>query len=314
MLPFVFFAVLITMLLTSFNINVNSQLAPGQDSILYTELSNVQYPIFSCNIEARHVLATSKNEDNEATTFLTDEDVMTFLNENKDNEAVVAELIDSRTNEYLYLNRGNYLGNFEFELRPDWSPNGVKRFVGMFNDNYFVDLPLYRIIPDFLVQFGLSGTPSVSQKFLQTFEDDPFPKSLTGKDGKTIPFKRGYISFAGSGEANGRTNQFFITYNDEETIGTQTWEVPFARIISGMNTLESIYPLYEEEVDQEQIVIDGEAYLKRNFPQMSYISKCISHGRIAKIEEDTFKVLEFAEPGDVMNPSTVEMVKVTATE
>ena len=138
-----------------------------------------------------------------------------------------------------------------------------------------------------------------------------------GKDGKTIPFKRGYLSYAGSGEADGRSNQFFVTYKDEETIGALPWEVPFARILSGMDVLESLYPLYEDEVSQTDIVVDGEIYLKRHFPQMSYITKCTSHGRIATVsvgDKDGYQVTSWTEPGDVMLPSIVELSEIPKSE
>ena len=54
-----------------------------------------------------------------------------MINENP--EEYVGTIIDERTREYTYLHRGTTLGLFEFELRPDWSPEGVKRFVAIFS-------------------------------------------------------------------------------------------------------------------------------------------------------------------------------------
>ena len=156
-----------------------AQLQPGQYSIMQNELLNVQYPLFSCDVESRHILSKVKDDDKTTLNFLTDEDVLNYINDNTDE--ALGNILDERTKSYIYLHQGDHVGRFEFEIRPDWSPNGVKRFIELFNDNYFENLPFYRVVPDFLVSFGLSGTPSKNQKWLQTFEDDPFPESLTGK-------------------------------------------------------------------------------------------------------------------------------------
>jgi len=68
---------------------------------------------------------------------------------------------------------------------------------------------LFRAVENFMVQFGLSGDPAVSEFWARrAIPDDTqwMPKGPRR-------FRRGFISFAGGGEAS-RTTQLFIAYNN----------------------------------------------------------------------------------------------------
>ncbi len=65
----------------------------------------------------------------------------------------------------------------------------------MMENDFFREQALYRVVKNFLVQFGIPYSSLQRQLWDRkgNIEDDPKREDL-------MPFKRGYISFAGNGE------------------------------------------------------------------------------------------------------------------
>src|SRR5215470_16053793 len=53
-------------------------------------------------------------------------------------------------------------GAFVVEVHRDWAPNGADRFYNLVKNGYFDDIRFFRVIPNFMVQFGINGDPSLS--------------------------------------------------------------------------------------------------------------------------------------------------------
>lgn len=124
---------------------------------------------------------------------------------------------------------GTTKGDVTLRLFRKWSPNGYDRAVRLFEKKFYDDSHFYRVVPKFLVQFGISYTKdtelvSYSKRSIQ---DDP-------KQEPPILFEPGTISFAGSGK-NSRTSQLFISYGSAQSLGTQLWEIPIGKVIAGLN-------------------------------------------------------------------------------
>ena len=105
---------------------------------------------------------------------------------------------------------GTTKGDVTLRLFRKWSPNGYDRAVRLFEKKFYDDSHFYRVVPKFLVQFGISYTKdtelvSYSKRSIQ---DDP-------KQEPPILFEPGTISFAGSGK-NSRTSQLFISYGSAQ--------------------------------------------------------------------------------------------------
>jgi peptidyl-prolyl cis-trans isomerase A (cyclophilin A) len=154
-------------------------------------------------------------------------------------------------------------GDFVLEVTRAWSPNGADRFYNLVKNGYYNDCRFFRVIDNFMVQFGINGDPSLNQAWYQsTITDDPVKESN----------KRSYVSFAMTGQPNSRTTQIFINYKDNSFLDEQNF-TPFGRIVEGMDIVDSFYKEYQgvPSDNQPQIQAQGNAYLNKQFPKLDYV-------------------------------------------
>jgi peptidyl-prolyl cis-trans isomerase A (cyclophilin A) len=159
-------------------------------------------------------------------------------------------------------------GTFEIEVHRDWAPNGADRFYNLVKNGFYNDTRFFRVIKGFMVQFGISGNPKISQVWRNAnIPDDPVEESNL----------RGFVTFATAGP-NTRTTQVFINYGDNPSLDGQGF-APFGKVISGLDVVQHLYSNYGEGAprgegpDQSRVQTEGNAYLQKNFPQLDYIKK-----------------------------------------
>jgi peptidyl-prolyl cis-trans isomerase A (cyclophilin A) len=155
-------------------------------------------------------------------------------------------------------------GTFVIEVHRDWAPNGADRFYNLVKNGFYDDCRFFRVVPGFMVQFGINGNPSIQSAWRgANMADDPVKQSN----------KRGYITYA-MGGPNTRTTQVFINFRDNSGLDGQGF-APFGRIVSGMDVVDKIYGGYGENPRelQGQLQMQGNAYLAKEFPKLDYIKK-----------------------------------------
>jgi len=153
-------------------------------------------------------------------------------------------------------------GEFTVECFKEWAPLGVERFYQLVREGYFDDTGFFRVVPNFVVQFGLAADPQVTAKWrTKSITDDPVKQT-------NAP---GTITFATSGP-NSRTTQLFINLVDNKRLDGMGFS-PFGKVIEGMDVVKKINPEYGERPQQGMITAEGNAYLKKNFPKMDFIKK-----------------------------------------
>src|SRR5690349_23842335 len=114
-------------------------------------------------------------------------------------------------------------GSFVVEVHRDWAPNGADRFYNLVKNGFYNDARFFRVISDFMVQFGINGNPKISQVWQDAnIPDDPVKQSNI----------RGMITFATAGPHT-RTTQVFINFGDNAALDGQGFS-PFGKVISGM--------------------------------------------------------------------------------
>jgi peptidyl-prolyl cis-trans isomerase A (cyclophilin A) len=157
-------------------------------------------------------------------------------------------------------------GVFVIEAHREWAPNEADRFFNLVKNGFYDDCRFFRVMPGFMVQFGMNGNPAI-QKIWQNanMKDDPVKQSN----------KRGFVSFAQTGAPNSRSTQLFVNYVDRNAFLDHSGQgfAPFAQVVSGMDVVDKITSQYGERPDQGEIMSKGNAYLNAAFPKMDYIKK-----------------------------------------
>jgi peptidyl-prolyl cis-trans isomerase A (cyclophilin A) len=157
-------------------------------------------------------------------------------------------------------------GNFTVEVTRSLAPNGADRFYNLVRSGYFKDLAFFRVIAGFMCQFGIHGDPKVSSVWRSAqIPDDPVKASNV----------RGAITFATAGP-NTRTTQLFINFGNNANLDGMGFS-PFGRVTEGMEVVDKINSEYGEGAprgrgpDQGRVQKEGNAYLKKDFPNLDYI-------------------------------------------
>ena len=159
------------------------------------------------------------------------------------------------------------VGPFVVEVTRTWAPNGADRFYNLVKYGYFDGGRFFRVIPNFMVQFGIHGDPKLNAVWRDAnISDDPVTQSN----------KRGFVTFATRGP-NSRTTQLFINFKDNAGLDGQGF-APFGQVVSGMEVVDKINAEHRETPDQGLIQTQGNAYLTKAFPSLDYIKSA----RIAK--------------------------------
>jgi cyclophilin family peptidyl-prolyl cis-trans isomerase len=154
-------------------------------------------------------------------------------------------------------------GTFVITVHRSWSPHGADRFYNLVANKFYDGARFFRVVPGFVVQFGISPSPTVSAAWLNaTIPDDPVKKSNTV----------GMVTYAATGQPDSRTTQVFINLANNASLDAQGF-APFGQVTSGMKVVVKLYPGYGETPtgQQGQITQQGEKYLARTFPKLDRI-------------------------------------------
>jgi len=156
-------------------------------------------------------------------------------------------------------------GTFVIDVTRAWSPNGADRFYNLVKNGYYDGVKFFRVVPNFVVQWGIHGDPSIAGTWLKSnIPDDPVKESN----------KRGYITYAKSNAPNSRSVQLFINLVNNERLDGMGF-APFGKVSQGMDVVDKLYSGYAEGLTQLQgrIASEGNAFLEKNYPQLDAIKK-----------------------------------------
>jgi peptidyl-prolyl cis-trans isomerase A (cyclophilin A) len=156
-------------------------------------------------------------------------------------------------------------GEFTVTVHRDWAPNGADRFYNLVKHHYYDGARIYRVIPNFVAQFGINAHPPVNAAWSKaTIKDDP----VTQKN------LRGTLTFAKTSQPNSRTTEVFINLKDNTGLDPQGF-APFAAIDDkGINVVEMFYDQYPDPAqagEQPAMEKGGEQYIAGKFPKLDTI-------------------------------------------
>lgn len=159
-------------------------------------------------------------------------------------------------------------GEFVVEVVRDLAPIGADRFYNLIRLGYYDDTRFHRVVPGYIVQFGLHGDPRVNAAWLhRQLQDDP-PR------GSNV---RGTFAFAKTPEPNTRNTQIYINLGDNTRNDAEPFSL-FGRVVTGMEVVDSLYSGYGESSGsgvrhgrQGPIIEGGNEYLDREFPLLDQL-------------------------------------------
>jgi peptidyl-prolyl cis-trans isomerase A (cyclophilin A) len=155
-------------------------------------------------------------------------------------------------------------GDFVVTVHRDWAPIGADRFYNLVKHHFFDNASFFRVVPGFVVQFGLSAYPPISAAWERAnIKDEPVTQSN----------KRGYLTYAKTGLPNSRSTQIFINLVDNGRLDGMGFS-PFGVVDGkGMNVVDMLYDQYGDAggPDQDQISKLGKPYVDKGWPKLDSI-------------------------------------------
>jgi peptidyl-prolyl cis-trans isomerase A (cyclophilin A) len=155
-------------------------------------------------------------------------------------------------------------GDFIVTVKRDWAPIGADRFYNLVKHHFYDNASFFRVVPGFVVQFGISAYPPVAAAWERAnIQDEPVTQSN----------KRGYLTYAKTSMPNTRSTQIFINLKDNASLDRQGFS-PFGYVdAQGMKVVEMLYDQYGDSAgpDQDQISKLGKPYLDKGWPKLDSI-------------------------------------------
>jgi cyclophilin family peptidyl-prolyl cis-trans isomerase len=162
-------------------------------------------------------------------------------------------------------------GEVEIRVRRAWAPLGADRVHYLASHGFFDGNRFFRVLPGFIVQFGLSGVPVVDAAFE--------PRTLAAEPVRTSN-RRGTLTFAMGRTPATRATQLFINLADNANLDVMGF-APVGEVIRGMEVLDKFHSGYGDGApygpgpDQAMIMRDGNRYLRMNFPLLDSIATAV---------------------------------------
>jgi len=162
-------------------------------------------------------------------------------------------------------------GEFMVEIDKSMSPLAADRLFQLVRSNYFNNIPIYRVVPNFVVQFGTLDGKLDSAWSKEIINDEPVKMSNL----------KGTLAFARAGK-NSRGTQLFININNNSRLDTVSYGEtlgfpPFGNVISGMEIVEILYNGYGNTILKQLDTLKGNIpeYVRNNYPKIDYIINAV---------------------------------------
>jgi peptidyl-prolyl cis-trans isomerase A (cyclophilin A) len=166
-------------------------------------------------------------------------------------------------------------GRFDVKARKNWSPIGVDRLYTLVRIRHYDNARFFRVVKDFVAQFGLSGDPKIDNAWkIRAIADEPVRHTNS----------RGTMSYARGGPGT-RSVQLYVNLRNNPKLDSLSGFgfPPIAEVVDGMSVVDSLYYGYGDGAartgpqpgragpSQDSIMTQGNAYLARGWPKLDYI-------------------------------------------
>lgn len=151
-------------------------------------------------------------------------------------------------------------GPFVVQVNRAWAPIGADRFYELVGEGFFDDTYFFRVLPDFIVQFGVNDKKA---------RNESWEKKPIKDDSVRTSNKRGTLVYAMDSK-DSRAHQLFVNLSDNAQLDKQGF-APIGLVVSGMSVVDSLYGGYQESPSYHLIATLGNSYLRRMFPRLDLI-------------------------------------------
>ncbi len=129
-------------------------------------------------------------------------------------------------------------GDFDVAITREWSPIAADRLYQTVKHGYYNHTIFYRVVPNFVAQWGNNDTAVFKLWEPHKIHDEPVIQSN----------ERGYVSYARSGKET-RGSTLYINLRDNKRLDTIVTNgvkgyPPFGKVIKGMEVVDSLYSGY----------------------------------------------------------------------
>lgn len=144
-------------------------------------------------------------------------------------------------------------GDIVIAVYPAAAPNAAERFLHLVEIGYYDGIPVSRVVPGFVAQFGINWREEYRNWKEENFDDDP----------TRFAFVPGTLAFAKAGP-NTNSTQVFINYGNNNRLASPQYNFSvFAQVIEGMQVVESFKSVGDASggLNQSLLWDGGQAYL-----------------------------------------------------
>ena len=226
----------------------------------YTICLYILFSLFGCN----------KQEQPSTADTLNSKSTLSITSNAEQNAALVNprdQANQQTAPSYFKVKFTSTKGTFVTESYREWAPHGVNRFYTLVKSGYYSNNAFFRVVPNFIVQFGINPDVTVNAAWNKMeIPDDP----------TLIANTRGTLSYGTRGP-NTRTTHLIINFKDNSQHLDPTNPV-IARVIEGMDIVDSIYSGYGDlpqfggkSPEPQRINKEGNDFLAVEYPKLDYI-------------------------------------------
>lgn len=166
-------------------------------------------------------------------------------------------------------------GDFEITIQRHYSPSAADRLYQLIQHGYYDNAIFYRVVPDFVAQFGNTDTATMKGWQAVKVPDEPVRYSN----------KRGTVSFARS-KKDTRDLEVFINLKDNTVLDTLEFEgvkgfPALGNVTQGMETVDQLYSGYGENTMSDPNLYQNRDVFYQTYPKLDIIKKAsiISGGK-----------------------------------
>jgi peptidyl-prolyl cis-trans isomerase A (cyclophilin A) len=158
-------------------------------------------------------------------------------------------------------------GIIKIHVHRQLAPNAADAFLSLVSSKHFDGNYIFRVVPGFIVQWGIESPKNgMSKTKFAKVDIDPPPSNYDSRRANV----RGTLNFAGGSSGTG---QVYINKADNKHLDKEKGSLPFASLgEESMKIIDAIYDHYKQGSGQVKAVNNNE--VDKFFPNMSQIKRC----------------------------------------